>query len=1221
MRIRAKKATSLLLALVMVFSLVQIPVFADEATPTASLNYNSSTGYYDLVITGKTQGANEKLYYRNGGVVSEWVANTASFTTNGFAAKYSATVPTVADSDWLPVNVDVTVDNAGVKVALDKYDTNASITDLSGFSASVDSVDTNVINNTAQKAFVKSTVEGRYKNVNAAYKTLASVSNSVATMTTSSHFSNAYTQIANAVSSANGASASTFKTAVMNYGSRVRSAVDQKKLDMGITSGVESNVKSIFSHFYSRGVAYSVKNVVIDSNNAQIKLIFDTSAGVSSVKAGDMENWLYNEVLTYILSVDNGFTGKVITVDIEMPTNSGVTSMTFKYAANYNQKFDKELMDDLTDEISTSFEYLTFDHKLAYVGNSDYSVSNDYDIDAPTIVVVADGDFPRSDSDWRDKDTLEFIDWYTYDVAEPIINKTGLNVLILMYDENEVLLQKQYITASSLGGGSSNSTFAKIQNMLNDDFDEWDELKFSYTVSGTTKTINVNMKGTNFRERYELWQNIDRSEFDNWVNKAIVLAVMSYQDSDIRVKLYDKNDLLIDTYELEYDDVSVDREEVEDYLNDNNYSWNGLYWDFKLTMEDDGTHVVAKGDFRSNDSIWKNITTTEVKEWAKEIATYVIEAIPRNLTITFTDQYGSTLRSYTYLRAGFTDCRVFEDALNEKMLSYDGFNFTAEVNYGTSRISVNLSSDDFDRNDKAYTSIRNDKSFKSWIEEAVAGPTVAEFDKDVGVYIYDEDGDQCGSFSWSKSFASKGVASTNINDMVNALNKYLTIVDPSQSSSNKVSATHSATYDSRNEVVKIKTRLNVSSKSAQWTDRDTWQYNRFISLIMARASWTKKEVELTVLDKSSNTIGTYSSTQYNQEDYENGIKSYDGGRYDPYGGYIYLSKELYEREPNKLDINEQVIEYLKDLNGRFTSYKLVLPVTDGSAVSLHISKNAAGFMRNYGFQIILDGTGIATTIKGTGMSNREQTITLTPSSLGTTDNGVYMTAKYTLTADYNINVSVANMARKGKVYKYQNNKWTSMNNTSSSNVKELVFGIGVDVVNFNDISSSNYQESIRKVAAYGLMEGVGNGMFNPSSVLTRAEATQMVVNGIAPSSTPSGNFVDVQRDAWYYDAVMKASNLGIVNGVGNNMFLPNATLTYDEFLTILYRTGDTLKLNKNSGSDTIYVDCADWAKVYVAHMVNLGVVNSYSYTGSAEVTRDAAADMMCKYLVAIGYII
>ena len=49
------------------------------------------------------------------------------------------------------------------------------------------------------------------------------------------------------------------------------------------------------------------------------------------------------------------------------------------------------------------------------------------------------------------------------------------------------------------------------------------------------------------------------------------------------------------------------------------------------------------------------------------------------------------------------------------------------------------------------------------------------------------------------------------------------------------------------------------------------------------------------------------------------------------------------------------------------------------------------------------------------------------------------------------------------------------------------------------------------------------------------------------------SFSDVPAGAYYEDGVRWASGTGLVTGVGDNLFMPESSITREQFVTILYR--------------------------------------------------------------------
>lgn len=111
-------------------------------------------------------------------------------------------------------------------------------------------------------------------------------------------------------------------------------------------------------------------------------------------------------------------------------------------------------------------------------------------------------------------------------------------------------------------------------------------------------------------------------------------------------------------------------------------------------------------------------------------------------------------------------------------------------------------------------------------------------------------------------------------------------------------------------------------------------------------------------------------------------------------------------------------------------------------------------------------------------------------------------------------------------------------------------------VNFKDINalSSLTSDSIRAIAARGIIVGKGAEQYDPQGKLTRAEFVQMLVKlfDLADPSATS-KLTDVKEGAWYYKAVASAEKLGIVQGKTDGSFGRNDVLTRQDMAALLHR--------------------------------------------------------------------
>ena len=150
------------------------------------------------------------------------------------------------------------------------------------------------------------------------------------------------------------------------------------------------------------------------------------------------------------------------------------------------------------------------------------------------------------------------------------------------------------------------------------------------------------------------------------------------------------------------------------------------------------------------------------------------------------------------------------------------------------------------------------------------------------------------------------------------------------------------------------------------------------------------------------------------------------------------------------------------------------------------------------------------------------------------------------------------------------------------------YAVGYNKVSFSDVKAGAwYENAVDFAAARGIVMGTGNGSFSPDGKLTRGQLLVMLMRayGIEPDTDLSDNFSDAD-DTYYTGYLAAGKQLGITEGLGNNLYAPEKQITRQEMFTLLY---NTLKVigqlpegtGKASGALTGYSDAdsvASWAK-------------------------------------------
>ncbi|MDG0810636.1 S-layer homology domain-containing protein [Cohnella rhizosphaerae] len=110
-------------------------------------------------------------------------------------------------------------------------------------------------------------------------------------------------------------------------------------------------------------------------------------------------------------------------------------------------------------------------------------------------------------------------------------------------------------------------------------------------------------------------------------------------------------------------------------------------------------------------------------------------------------------------------------------------------------------------------------------------------------------------------------------------------------------------------------------------------------------------------------------------------------------------------------------------------------------------------------------------------------------------------------------------------------------------------------VGFNDLQTAPWAETyIRALAAKEIVQGSGDGSFQPDRTVTRAEFVQMLMKGLGLiDGSAASTLSDVKEGAWYYAAAASAQTLGIVQGRSGGKFDAAAPITREEMAVLAYR--------------------------------------------------------------------
>ena len=176
---------------------------------------------------------------------------------------------------------------------------------------------------------------------------------------------------------------------------------------------------------------------------------------------------------------------------------------------------------------------------------------------------------------------------------------------------------------------------------------------------------------------------------------------------------------------------------------------------------------------------------------------------------------------------------------------------------------------------------------------------------------------------------------------------------------------------------------------------------------------------------------------------------------------------------------------------------------------------------------------------------------------------------------------------------------------------------------FTDVTPDDwFYDAVEYVSDNGLMNGVGNNMFDPQGTTTRAMIVTILyrLEG-QPDVSGSSPFDDVASGQWYTDAVIWANANGIVLGYGNGKFGPNDLITREQFAAIMYRYANFKGYDTSKAADLSgYTDAGSISGYAVEAMKWANAENlitgrtATTLVPRGEATRAEAAAILMRFI-------
>ncbi len=130
---------------------------------------------------------------------------------------------------------------------------------------------------------------------------------------------------------------------------------------------------------------------------------------------------------------------------------------------------------------------------------------------------------------------------------------------------------------------------------------------------------------------------------------------------------------------------------------------------------------------------------------------------------------------------------------------------------------------------------------------------------------------------------------------------------------------------------------------------------------------------------------------------------------------------------------------------------------------------------------------------------------------------------------------------------------------------------------FSDVkSSSQYYDAIVSLSEKGVITGFEDGSFRPNDSVTRAQMAAMIIRAAdLQTSYEQSIYNDVRNDHWARGYIMAATNAGIINGMGNGIFDPEGKVTYSQAIKmVVCMIGEESAAASNGGWPNGYTSVA-----------------------------------------------
>ncbi|MCG8540303.1 MAG: hypothetical protein MJA82_10235 [Clostridia bacterium] len=564
----------------------------------------------------------------------------------------------------------------------------------------------------------------------------------------------------------------------------------------------------------------------------------------------------------------------------------------------------EEELNEHCDEYTGGKEKLEFKYELKTLSNA-------------VEIEMKGENFRRTSSDWKDRNDDKFEEFVEF-IAKYVAENKNKDVKIYLNDENGRETGKYEYDESKddfdvIYQYGEDQDVKRVEDELHDEYGEYKEgeedLEFTYSLRKVSANVTVSMKGKNFRMTSDDWKDRNESKFEDFV-EDIAEHVAKKFDKDVKIDLEDRDNEKTGTYEYdesrgrlntiwEYD--SGDKDNIEDKLNDHFDEYKDgkedLDFDYNVKEESRYIKIEMKGEnFTRKSSEWEDRSRSKFRTFIREMMEYVADETREDVKIYLEDEEDRRTGEYEYDKGKDEFDTIYEygednndsseeeveDKLNRDYDEYTGgrkdLEFTFEVDDTSRYVKVDMEGD-FERDSSEWED-RDSDEFEKFVKE-IAEYVAEALDKDVRIFLDDEEGEETGKYEYDESKDEFEVDSQygeneDYEEVEDELNdRYEKYTEDRDDLEFKYELKEES---SRYVTVKMKGQ-NFKRSSSEWKDRDIGDFKDFVEDV---AKYVAKEldedVRIYLEDEDNKETGEY---KYDEDEREfETLDEYGEGDYD-----------------------------------------------------------------------------------------------------------------------------------------------------------------------------------------------------------------------------------------------------------------------------------------------------------------------------------------------------